>query len=77
LTCITNNSANPGETQGSKQGNYGVANIGQYDFASCTIKQLTDFKTDQIFAYAWSPDQKQLACLRGTESQDVMIYVAQ
>src|SRR5207302_5490117 len=43
----------------------GVSNIWRYDLASNTKKQLTDFKTDQIFAYAWSPDFKQLASMRG------------
>ncbi len=49
----------------------GVSNIWSHDLAGGTKKQLTDFKTDQIFAYAWSPDFKQLACLRGTEFRDV------
>ena len=52
----------------------GVSNIWKYDLAAGSKKQLTDFKTaDQIFAYSWSPDFKQLACLRGTEIRDVMI----
>ncbi len=52
----------------------GAANIWRYDLASGATKQLTDFKTDLIFAYAWSPDQRQLACERGNESRDVMIF---
>ena len=32
---------------------------------------------DQIFAYAWSPDFKQLACLRGTEVRDVTLIINQ
>lgn len=51
----------------------GVSNIWSYDLGTGTSRQLTDFKTDQIFAYAWSPDQKQLACLRGTEVRDATI----
>ena len=51
----------------------GVSNIWSYEIASGSKKQLTDFKTEQIYAYAWSPDFKQLACLRGTEIRDVMI----
>jgi serine/threonine protein kinase/Tol biopolymer transport system component len=55
----------------------GAANIWRYDLASGATKQLTDFKTDLIFAYAWSPDQKQLACERGNESRDVMIFAGE
>lgn len=55
----------------------GVSNIWSYDIASGSTKQLTDFKTDQIFAYAWSPDDKQLACLRGNEVRDVTMISAQ
>ena len=51
----------------------GVSNIWSYDLDNGSTKQLTDFKTDQIFAYAWSPDYKQLACDRGTEIRDVTI----
>ncbi len=55
----------------------GVANIWSYDLAGNSRKQLTHFKTDQIFAYAWSPDFKQLACLRGTEVRDVTMITNQ
>ena len=51
----------------------GVSNIWSYDLGTGKSRQLTDFKTDQIFAYAWSPDQKQLACMRGTEVSDATI----
>ncbi len=51
----------------------GVSNIRSYDLNSGTTKQLTNFKEDQIFAYAWSPDFKQLACDRGRKVSDVMI----
>ena len=51
----------------------GISNIWSYDLASGTEKQLTNFASDQVFAYAWSPDFKQLACLRGTEVRDVAI----
>jgi hypothetical protein len=53
----------------------GISNIWSYDLASRLPKQLTDFKTDETtFAYAWSPDYKQLASLRGTNIRDVMIF---
>jgi serine/threonine protein kinase/Tol biopolymer transport system component len=55
----------------------GVSNIWSYDLADGSRKQLTDFKSDQIFAYAWSPDFKQLACLRGTEVRDVTLITNQ
>ena len=55
----------------------GVSNIWSYDLADGSRKQLTDFKSDQIFAYAWSPDFKQLACLRGTEVRDVTMITNQ
>jgi Tol biopolymer transport system component len=52
----------------------GVSNIFSYDLAGRSTKQLTYFKTDdQIFAYSWSPDFKQLACLRGAEPRDVIL----
>jgi len=51
----------------------GVSNIWSYDLANGSTKQLTNFKTDQIYAYSWSPDFKRLASLRGKEIRDVMI----
>jgi serine/threonine protein kinase/dipeptidyl aminopeptidase/acylaminoacyl peptidase len=36
-------------------------------------KQLTDFKTDAIFWFDWSPDGKQLALSRGTQVSDVVL----
>ena len=51
----------------------GVYNIWTYEIASDSRKQVTHFKSDQIFAYAWSPDYKELACDRGAELRDVMI----
>ncbi len=55
----------------------GVSNIWKYDLADGSKKRLTDFTTDQIFAYAWSPDFKQLASLRGTEVRDVTMITNQ
>ena len=51
----------------------GVSNIWSYNLDTGKSRQLTDFKTDRIFSYAWSPDQKQLACMRGTEVSDATI----
>ncbi len=54
-----------------------VSNLWSYDLAGGSRKQLTDFKTDQIFSYAWSRDFKQLACLRGAEIRDVTLITNQ
>ena len=51
----------------------GVSNIWSYNLDDGSEHQLTNFQIDQIFAYAWSPDNKNLACQRGTEMNDVMI----
>ena len=36
-------------------------------------KQVTDFKSDEIFSFAWSRDGKQLALARGVETGDVVL----
>ena len=48
----------------------GTSNIWSYDLYNGSARQITDFKTDAIFAYAWSPD-KQLVYERGTKQTDV------
>ena len=48
----------------------GTSNIWSYDLYSGSARQITDFKTEAIFAYAWSPD-KQLVYERGTKQTDV------
>jgi serine/threonine protein kinase len=55
----------------------GYSNIWSYDLRTGVRKQLTNFNSDQIYAYAWSPDYKQLASQRGTRSSDVMILSQQ
>jgi len=49
----------------------GSSNIWTYDLNSGSSQQLTHFQGDQIFAYAWSPDYKQLAYERGAKVSDV------
>jgi TolB protein len=49
----------------------GYSNIWTYDLYTGETKQLTNFNTDQIYAYAWSPDYKQIACVRGYKINDV------
>lgn len=51
----------------------GVSNIWSYELASGSKKQLTDFRSDQIFAYGWSPDYKLLVSERGSRSSDVTL----
>ena len=55
----------------------GSSNIWTYDLNSGSSQQLTHFQGDQIFAYAWSPDYKQLAYERGTKVSDVTIIERQ
>ncbi|HEU4508588.1 MAG TPA: protein kinase [Pyrinomonadaceae bacterium] len=51
----------------------GYSNIWSYDLRTGESKQLTDFNSDLIYAYAWSPDYKQLACQRGPMNNNVTI----
>jgi eukaryotic-like serine/threonine-protein kinase len=51
----------------------GYSNIYTYNLDTGTEKQITRFNTDQIYAYAWSPDYKQIACLRGNKFPNVTI----
>jgi eukaryotic-like serine/threonine-protein kinase len=49
----------------------GYLNIWSYDLNTGTSKQLTNFNSDRIYAYAWSPDYKQIACQLGTNTSVV------
>jgi Tol biopolymer transport system component len=49
----------------------GYSNIWSYDLDTGESRQLTNFNSDRIYAYAWSPDYKQVACQRGTNISDV------
>ena len=51
----------------------GTSNIWSYDLTTDSATQLTTFSTDRIFAYAWSAEQGQFACQRGTEVTDVIV----
>ncbi|MCA1630721.1 MAG: protein kinase [Acidobacteria bacterium] len=51
----------------------GVSNIWSQPLNGGAPKQLTDFKTDLIFAYDLSRDGKQLVLARGTISNDVVL----
>ena len=51
----------------------GVGNIWSQPIAGGRPKQLTEFKTDEIYAFDWSRDGKQLALVRGIEANDVVL----
>ena len=51
----------------------GVSNIWSLPIDGSAPKQLTDFKTDQMFWFDFSQDGKQLALARGTETSDVIL----
>jgi Tol biopolymer transport system component len=51
----------------------GVSNIWSLPLDASAPKQLTDFKTDQIFWFDLSSDGKQLALSRGTQRSDVVL----
>ena len=55
------------------QGRAGVGNLFRQSLASGPPSQLTQFASEQIFTYALSPDQKQLAVVRGRVSSDVVL----
>jgi eukaryotic-like serine/threonine-protein kinase len=51
----------------------GVSNIWTQPLDGSTQKQLTDFKDQRIFNFAWSRDGKQLALSRGVVNNDVVL----
>jgi len=51
----------------------GVSNIWAYPLDGSPARQLTNFKTGQIFSYAWSRDGKQLTVARGDITSDVVL----
>ncbi len=51
----------------------GVSNIWTQPIDGSAPKQLTNFKSDLIFAYALSRDGKQLVLSRGSFSNDVVL----
>jgi serine/threonine protein kinase/Tol biopolymer transport system component len=53
----------------------GVSNIWSYNLDDGSKHQLTNFHDDQIFTYARSRDNKQLAIERGTEINNVITVV--
>jgi eukaryotic-like serine/threonine-protein kinase len=51
----------------------GVSNVWAQPIDGGDARQLTHFKTDQIFRFAWSPDGQRLACERGTALNDIVL----
>jgi Tol biopolymer transport system component len=51
----------------------GLSNIWSQPLHGGPPKQLTNFRTDQIFAFDLSRDGKQLAIARGTSPSDVVL----
>jgi serine/threonine protein kinase/Tol biopolymer transport system component len=51
----------------------GISNIWSQPLNGGSPRQLTDFKADQIFNFAWSADGKQLACARGVVTSDAIL----
>ena len=51
----------------------GVNNIWSQPIDGGPPKQLTDFKSDEIFRFDWSRDGKRLVLSRGVESRDVVL----
>jgi Tol biopolymer transport system component len=51
----------------------GVGNVWSYPVDGGPIKQITDFRNDQVFNFRWSPDGKALVFARGSEISDVVL----
>lgn len=51
----------------------GISNIWSQPLSGGPPRQVTDFKADQIFNFAWSSDGKQLACARGVVTSDAIL----
>ncbi|MGI8838077.1 MAG: DPP IV N-terminal domain-containing protein, partial [Pyrinomonadaceae bacterium] len=51
----------------------GVTNVWSFPLDGGEPKQLTDFKTDKIYNFAWSGDGKQLVLSRGMTTSDVVL----
>ena len=51
----------------------GVSNLMRYSISNGSLAALTRFTADRIFDYDVSPDQKQIAAVRGRVSSDVVL----
>jgi Tol biopolymer transport system component/DNA-binding winged helix-turn-helix (wHTH) protein len=50
-----------------------VSNIWVQSLDGGLPKQMTHFASEEILCFAWSPDGKQLACVRGSSTSDVVL----
>lgn len=50
-----------------------VSNVWSQPLDGGSPRQLTDFKEDQIFSFAWSPNGEKLACVRGIMTNEVVL----
>lgn len=51
----------------------GVSNIWLQPLDGSPVKQLTNFTSETIFRFAWSPDGKMIVAERGTETGDIVL----
>ena len=51
----------------------GVPNVWTLPLDGSKKQQLTNFKTDRIFSFSWSPDGKSLVVARGPVVSDVIM----
>jgi hypothetical protein len=51
----------------------GTSNIWSQPIEGGPATQLTDFKSGEIFNFAWSSDGKRLACTRGSVISDAVL----
>jgi serine/threonine protein kinase/Tol biopolymer transport system component len=51
----------------------GAANIWNRPAMGGNPRQMTDFGSNQIFGFDWSPDGKWLACARGLETREIVL----
>jgi serine/threonine protein kinase len=51
----------------------GVGNLWLQPLAGGKPKQITNFSSDRIYSFDWSPDGKQLVVARGTSSSDIVL----
>ena len=51
----------------------GISNIWRQPLSGDAATQLTSFNQDQIFAFAWSPNGKRLALVRGVNAKSVIV----
>ncbi|MGB7437285.1 MAG: hypothetical protein WBR26_07280 [Candidatus Acidiferrum sp.] len=51
----------------------GVGNVWLQPLQGGKPRQLTNFSSDRIYSFDWSPDGKQLVVARGNSSSDVVL----